>query len=427
MRRGLSLLVAATLRAPLGLSMPQALSAPMALAAPKTLAAASRYSVALEWREAADSRAALVMARRTRRRLRRRRARDGAGVAWGHVGSRAAAAAPLRYGRHVFTCEVRLGDDQPPVAALVDTGSSNLVVPSDACISTGCRGHRHFKPQDDPSGHFLGPELSDLTLRYASGHLGGSGFESRVCLGSSICGRGRFIVAAFESDDFLRFPFDGILGLGLPSQAAGPGFSLLDELARQGVIPSRSFALALRTDGNATLTFAPDAQAMYAAGVLPEALAWFEADARHGEWAVDVQNVRLGSQGLGDACDGPRRCRAAVDSGSAGIVLPGPLARAAQGQLSDLGDCSADALAALPSLTFTLSGGHVFEVPPVHYVEISPVDPSRCRLLIQAMDSNDVVSRTIILGQAFLLERYAVFNQSGPKVGLAPLLRAGQS
>merc|ERR1719325_440082 len=44
----------------------------------------------------------------------------------------------VRYGRHVFTCKVRVGDDVV-VEALVDTGSGNFVVPSSACMSPGCR------------------------------------------------------------------------------------------------------------------------------------------------------------------------------------------------------------------------------------------------------------------------------------------------
>jgi len=326
----------------------------------------------------------------------------------------------LEYKRHVFLCRVDLGDGQE-VLALVDTGSGNLVVPSDACTSAGCRGHGRFRPQDDSEGHFLGVEVSDLSLSYASGRLGGSGFETLVCLAGA-CGRGRLIVAAFESDEFRRYPFDAILGLGMPRQAVGEGFNLIGELARQGTLPSPSFALALRADGPSSLTLAPDEAVMRAAGVAPRDLTWFAVDSRHGEWALEMSGVAVDGERIAEACSGKGGCRAILDSGTSGIVLPGPLARAVHRRIRGLSDCSTTALHQLPTLSFAF-GKRSFEVEPASYVEVSAVDPSHCRILVQPMDGDDSITRTAILGQAFLLGRYVVFNQSSAKVGLVAYRR----
>mmetsp|Transcript_18744 Transcript_18744/g.47032 ORF Transcript_18744/g.47032 Transcript_18744/m.47032 type:complete len:102 (-) Transcript_18744:54-359(-) len=99
------------------------------------------------------------------------------------------------------------------------------------------------------------------------------------------------------------------------------------------------------------------------------------------------------------------------------------MAREARHLIGDLGDCSAAALAALPRLTFVFNGGRAYDVHPTEYVEISPIDPSRCRLQVQAIDRDDSLVRTAILGQSFLLDRYALFDQAGLRVGLAPLRR----
>jgi len=229
------------------------------------------------------------------------------------------------------------------------------------------------------------------------------------------------IVAAFESEEFRRYPFDGILGLGLPSQAVGEGFNLVAALAKQKGFTSESFALALRADGNSTLNFAPDSHALVAAGLAPEALAWLPVDSRHGEWAVQLEGVSVGGERMTAACGPPSGCRAVLDSGTSVIALPLPLARALQRKLGDLGDCSREALDTLPRISFSFVGNHSYSVAPAQYVEVSEIDPSHCRLLIQPMDEDGTLTRTSILGQPFLLERFVVYNQSALKVGVAPI------
>lgn len=318
----------------------------------------------------------------------------------------------VNFTHHVFTCQIELGDGGH-FEALVDTGSGNVVVPAFNCATDGCRDHKRFRPEEDESGHFLGPALSDVSLSYATGRLQGSGFESRVCVAGA-CGRSNLLVAAWESDSFQRFPFDAILGLGLPRQGLGQGFNLLEAFVKQGVLATQTFSLTLRAAGESTVSFGDDGSDRDNTS----GLTWYPIDAHHGEWALPLHAVAVDGDTLeGVACKGPHGCRAIVDSGCSGIALPGPMARALLKRL-DVGDCSAEALASLPKLNFTLAGNRSYEVDPSRYVEVSTVDASHCRLLIQAVDSDDSLSRTAILGQPFMMERHLVFDQAKQRIGI---------
>lgn len=327
----------------------------------------------------------------------------------------------------LLMCDITLGDGHS-FKALVDTGSGNLAVPSANC--RGCHGRRGFEPEDDASGTFV-PSASDLHLSFASGKLEGSGFRGKVCLGS-MCGQASFLVAASESAEFQHFGFDAILGLGPPRQALRPGFNVVGSLAEQGVLPAPSFLLSLRSKGNSSLTMGTlgsyDTSGMHdtVRGALPPMLA---ADARHGEWAVHLQDIKVDGKAI-QPC-GKEGCRAVLDSGCGGIALPAQVLKSLKSRLS-LDGCSESAIQELPTLGFVLGNGHTYNLPPERYVEISTkpaseeltedsgddaVDRPHCHLMISPM--GEYSTRTAILGLPFLLDRDVAFDQRRMHVGLA--------
>jgi len=321
--------------------------------------------------------------------------------------------------QRLLICSVTLGDGRA-FKVLVDTGSGNLAVPSADCRSDGCRGRRGFEPEDDSTGQFL-PGATDLHLGFATGKLDGSGFRGRVCFGH-MCGQISFLVAAAESAEFQHFGFDGILGLGPPRQALASGFNVLGSLASQGVLPQAAFLLSLRSRAQSSLTLGTVGNFSWN-GSTP---AWLSADARHGEWAVHLQDIRLDGK-VSEAC-GKDGCRAVLDSGCAGIAIPAPALKKIKDRLQ-LESCSESSIQELPTLGFVLGNGHTYEVRPEKYVEISSAriseeltedeadDGPHCRLLIQP--TGDFSARTAILGLPFLFDRDIAFDQEHMRVGLS--------
>jgi len=244
--------------------------------------------------------------------------------------------------------------------------------------------------------------------------MAGSAFQGKVCFGE-ICGKAGFLVAAWESPEFAKFSFDGILGLGPARQALRPEFNLLGEFAKQGTLPKAAFSLSLRSKGNSSLAMGSTGD--FGGNATPE---WLAADARHGEWAVVLQDISVDGKRTG-VC-GAKACRAVLDTGCGGIALPGPALKQL-GKRLKLGGCSKEAIQELPTLGFVLGNGHTYELHPEKYVEFAHpsevVDDDdsgpHCRLRIQPSG----YSRTAILGLPFLLDREVAFDQDNMRVGLA--------
>merc|ERR1719183_1142109 len=251
----------------------------------------------------------------------------------------------------------------------------------------------------------------------------GSAFQGKVCFGH-LCGQGGFLVAAWESPEFARFGFDAILGLGPPRQALRPEFNLIGQLTKQAILPEASFILSLRSQGNSSLTLGSTGK--FGDNTSQTGLPnWLVADARHGEWAVPLQDIAVDGKGMG-VC-GAKGCRAVLDSGCGAIVLPEPALKLLRKRLK-LGGCSQEAIQELPTLGFVLGNGHTYQVSPEKYVEfahpsesadLSTDDDSgpHCRLQIQS--SGEDYTRTAILGLPFLLDRDIAFDQGRMRIMLA--------
>jgi hypothetical protein len=329
----------------------------------------------------------------------------------------------LRLQQGLLVCDVSFGDGRI-LTTLLDTGSGNLAVPSAACSSDGCARGRGFKPEEDIDGHFL-PGVSDLHLSLASGHMDGSGFEGKVCLEETCGSHVGFLLAASKSKEFQRYSFDGILGLGPPRQALVHGFNFIGSLVQEGILPKASFFLSLRSHDESRLTLGSVGPFDSGKGDTNSSLApWMSADARHGEWAVPLNDIFVDGVAL-NSC-GVEGCRAVLDTGCASLALPLHAFELLQEQLH-LGDCSQEAIAELPTLGFLLGNGHAYELRPSRYVEFADEatfsgntrSAHRCRLVFQP--TGDMSGRTAILGLPFLLDRDVGFDQDRMRVAIVEI------
>lgn len=318
----------------------------------------------------------------------------------------------LQNSGHIFIGDVVLGGDQK-LSMLFDTGSGNLVVPAKTCVSDGCEGHRRFRAEDSSSGHFDFSK-GHLELSFSTGKIAGNGFQDNVCI-KGACGTANFVVASILSDDFKKYNFDGILGLGPPDQALGPGYNVINALVKSGALPRAMFALALQPGGDDSVaTLGGYDPGAVKAG---SSIQWLPVHWHRNEWAISLMDVTVAGERL-HACLADQ-CRAVVDSGCAGIVLPQQAARRLHEQFqipsASVFDC--EIKSSLPQLGFII-GNSTYTVGPDAYIEVSKVDPSKCRTMIHQVD--DFSTRSVVLGHAFLFGHYAVFDQENLQVGLAP-------
>lgn len=311
---------------------------------------------------------------------------------------------------NVFVGDVVLGGDQK-LSMLFDTGSGNLVVPASTCVSDGCAKHHRFHAEDSSSGQF-DVSKGSVELSFSTGKISGNGFRDNVCI-QGACGSAHFVVASVLSDEFKAYHFDGILGLGPPDEALGPGYNVLDALVRSGALPKAMFALALRRgkEGSVATLGGYDPTAVKKGS----SIEWLPVRWHRSEWAIPLTDITVAGERM-HACIGDR-CRAVVDSGCAGIVLPQQAARHLHQQFqvpSSIFDCSNKST--LPPLGFMI-GNSTYTVGPDAYVEVSKIDPTKCRLQIHQVD--DYSTRSAVLGHPFFLNHYVIFDQERLQIGLA--------
>jgi len=322
---------------------------------------------------------------------------------------------PLQFSKNSYYCQASLGDDGQQMSLLIDTGSGNLIVPSAGCSSPSCQQHRRFDASSSGVRRMDTGQGGEKRIHFGSGDVSVEAFEGRVCLGETVCDEaGRIVLADSESDDFSKFDFDGLLGLGLPPLALDQKFSLVGALTSRGVLSAPVFALSLRARGEASelilggwdSSHIPPGKDLLWLDVVPT------SDGIQTLWQVDLQKLEVGSNAIN--CDD---CKANFDSGTGTIALPPAVLKAVKSQIGDL-DCAK--VDSLPMLEFHL-GGSNFELQPHEYVEFSRKDPSRCRLSITPYE--DDLQQTVLLGQPFMRRYYTVFDQRGPRIGLAAAAR----
>lgn len=330
---------------------------------------------------------------------------------------------------HAYYGPLTLGSNGQELNVVFDTGSANLVVPSSSCDSSGCRnrpsGHS-FDSTGSTSGFFVTEqgEKTDkdhgrnLAIGFASGRVSGMAFEDRVCIASGLCADNtKFLLADYESDDFAKYEFDGILGLGLGGQLSmGQGFSVMDQLAHGGSISKRIFALFLSAeDDESELTiggFNKDKAA--------EDLTWLKVNSMRGNWEVHMSDISIGGK-MQELCSSTFGCSAELDSGCAGIGMPKGMADKLALVIGFTGSESqcTDPARNLPTVGLVM-GGHTFELSPTEYVEISKKDARVCRLHFRELPrAGSSISAPIVLGHPFLLRYYSVYDREFLRVGLA--------
>lgn len=334
---------------------------------------------------------------------------------------------------HAYFGPLTLGSNGQTLNVVFDTGSANLVVPSTFCDSVGCREHHgrgSFDSRSSESGAFLTSSgtrtdkdhAEHLAVSFASGQVAGWAFEDRVCMGDStsdaLCANHtKFVVADYESDDFAKYEFDGILGLALGGRlSAGPGYSFVDQLAIEGALPNRVFALFLSAkEEESEITLGG-----FDEGRAGDGLTWLKVDPVSGSWAVPMADIIVEGKPQ-RLCSGTLGCHAEFDSGCAGIAMPKGMAKELAEKIGFTGainQCANPAMT-LPTIGFVLDG-HIFELSPSDYVQVSSIDSTRCRLHFQDMDGANHRA-PVVLGHEFLLRYYSVYDRELLRIGLAPL------
>lgn len=308
-----------------------------------------------------------------------------------------------------YFSEITIGTPPQNFKVVLDTGSSNLWVPSTECSSIACYLHSKY---DSAASSSYKANGSDFEIHYGSGSLTGFVSQDTVTIGDlSIKGQD-FAEATKEPGLAFAFGrFDGILGLGYDTLSVNGIVPPFYNMINQGAIDEPLFAFYLADEsGESEATFGGINKDHISGDIT-----WIPLR-RKAYWEVDLDSIAFGK----DVAE-LEKTGVVLDTGTSLNVLPTALAemlnkeigakRGYNGQYTI--DCAKKS--SLPDITFDLAG-HKFPLNSNEYIlEVQ----GSCLSTFQGMDFPEPTGPLVILGDAFLRRYYSIYDLGNNRVGVA--------
>ncbi|KTW31254.1 uncharacterized protein T551_01326 [Pneumocystis jirovecii RU7] len=295
---------------------------------------------------------------------------------------------------------------------VLDTGSSNLWVPSSKCTSLACIIHSKY---DSSLSSTYIANGSKFEIRYGSGSISGFISTDKFSVSDIVLPAQEFAEAVSEPGFTFTFGrFDGILGLGYSSIAVNGIIPPFYNMVEQNAINEPVFAFWM---GNIEKDI--EGGECTFGGIDPM---HYEGDLtyipvrRKAYWEVDLSFFAYGKDFIRMENVG-----AILDTGTSLIVMPKNIAdllnNAIGATRSWTGDYILDCnkIPTLPDITFGF-GHHNFSLGPNEYIiKIQ----SKCMTTFTGMDIPPPAGPLWIIGDVFLRKYYSVYDLGKNMVGLA--------
>ncbi|KAM6458116.1 pepsin B-like [Liasis olivaceus] len=318
------------------------------------------------------------------------------------------------YMSNFYFGEISIGTPPQDFLVVMDTGSSNLWVPSVYCNTAACGDHRKFNPSASST---YKNEGQIYPLYYGSGDLTVRLGYDTVWVQNIVVKNQEFGLSEDEpSNPFYYAYFDGILGMAYPPLAFWGSQTIMQQMVNQGQLsepifsfyfsrePTNQYGGELILGGvldrlfTGEISWAPVTEQMY--------------------WQIAIDEFAIGNQATGWCSGG---CQAIVDTGTFLLAVPqqyiGTFLNtlgATESNYEFVVPC--DKVPSMPTITFLINGSK-FPLPPSAYIA---QDGGSC---VVAIETTYVPSRNgqplWILGDVFLKEYYSVFDLANNRVGFA--------
>lgn len=323
--------------------------------------------------------------------------------------------APLtNYLNAQYFTEIQIGTPGQAFKVILDTGLSNLWVPSQECGSLACFLHAKY---DHSTSSTYKKNGTEFKIQYGSGAMEGFVSQDLLTIGDLVIPNQDFAEATAEPGLAFAFgKFDGILGLAYDTISVNKIVPPIYNAINQGLWDSPQFGFYLgdtQKDENngGVATFGG-----YDKSLFKGELTWLPVR-RKAYWEVSFEGI-----GLGDEYAELTSTGAAIDTGTSLITLPSSLAEIINAKIGATKSWSGqyqvecDSRANLPDLTLNF-GGKNFTLTAYDYtLEVS----GSCISAFTPMDFPEPIGDLAIIGDAFLRRYYSVYDLKKNAVGLAP-------
>lgn len=311
-----------------------------------------------------------------------------------------------------YFSDVSIGTPPQEFKVVLDTGSSNLWVPSQDCGSIACYLHSKYDHTDSSTYKKNG---SEFEIRYGSGSLSGYVSQDTFRIGDLTVKKQDFAEATAEPGLAFAFGrFDGIMGLGYDTISVDGIVPPFYNMIEQGLLDEKVFSFYLSDTNDESA----ESEVVFG-GV--------NKDHYHGEmvkiplrrkayWEVDLDAITFGKDTAEMDDTG-----VILDTGTSLIALPTTIADllnreiGAKKSFNGQYTVECEKRDSLPDLTFTLTG-HNFTITANDYIlEVQ----GSCISALFGMDIPAPAGPLAILGDAFLRKWYSVYDLENKAVGLA--------
>lgn len=221
---------------------------------------------------------------------------------------------------------------------IFDTGSSNLWVQSNLCMSQSCLQHKGFNSLLSTTYTPLTPMIlsNTFSIRYGTGSIHGTYACDTVTIANIVL-HNQTVGFAYEESGFafMNVPFEGILGLSPSSFASSVSF--LDNIKSHKLLTHNIFSIFLseHLDMSKIMFGAVDKSKMNSNFVFVDVVS------EH-YWEINVNAIYIGNKRL-NVCDVLRyetgRCGVAIDSGTSLYAGPTRLIKVIKDELGIESSC----------------------------------------------------------------------------------------
>ncbi|KAJ7283616.1 endopeptidase [Mycena rebaudengoi] len=310
-----------------------------------------------------------------------------------------------------YFAEIQLGSPPQAFKVILDTGSSNLWVPSTSCTSIACFLHAKY---DSSASSTYKANGSAFAIHYGSGSMEGFVSSDTLSIGDLTMTKQDFAEATKEPGLAFAFgKFDGILGLAYDTIAVNhitpPFYSMINQKLLDE--PVFSFRVgSSEEDGGEAIFGGIDTDA-YTGSIN------YVPVRRKAYWEVELEKISFGDEELEFEQTG-----AAIDTGTSLIALPTDIAEMLNAQIGATkswnGQYTVDCakVPSLPDLTFHF-GGKPYPLKGSDYIlEVQGTCMSSFVGMDIPMPGGDSLW---IVGDVFLRKYYTVYDLGRNAVGFA--------
>jgi len=327
---------------------------------------------------------------------------------------------------------IEIGTPPQNFTVIFDTGSSNLWVPSVACLdsdrgSLPCRTHNTYNASESTTYEADGTKFF---LRYGTGQLRGFNSIDTVGFGGVDVSQCTFGEATQEPGiTFVAAKFDGIFGLAYQTIAVNdvtPPFQLGFE---QGLFDNNLFSFWLNRDPNDPVGGVIDFGGMDQDYYVPGTLNWHPVEYQ-AYWQIQMDSVIVNPSAANSGVTVCQNgCGAAIDSGTSLIAGPTEQTDAINRAIGAIKFIAGEWLVRcnkipeMPLVTFVFSGVEYTLTAEQYVLKIEDQGQTQC---ISAFMGLDIPSPTPgqdlwIVGDAFMGQYYTTFDFENNRVGFSEL------